>query len=436
MMERGWRSGLAVGLAMLAGLAGAAMLAHAGLAHGYTGAQAEAQVDTPRDPYSFPNIQLCCQHKPHTRPGGGGYTPGPGLPPGGARQVAVNCGAPTTRQSFSSIREALAYMRGAPGQINVVPGVPCDVSGLRFNSGQVVTSSNYGYGSRARLVGGSCAQIEAAGGAGPVTFGGVDADVCFTVRSGELNLEEANIAWRGQDAAILVTGGGLTMRRTTVRAKDAAVYAVSAGRVWISDSRLATTPNGPFVVRVGAANINLTTVLVKGAKAGVVIDGARDALQLTGLSVLRAEPEDPYPPLGPGDYGILVGGGQAMNDLPWLSGLEARRIVIKGVTVAGYATGITLGSGTSVQLEDSTVNGAANGISVAAGAFVNLQNNKVNGSRAVAINLQAGARGQAERNVLRCASGRCVCYGSECTSRSDRVFAQGAFRLRDTDCDD
>lgn len=428
---------IAVALAAAAALsASLGLTAGSAAARGYQGAQAEAQLDGQRDPYSFPNIQLCCEPKPAHKP----HRPGWGYPPGDGgvaspRSVLVNCAVPTSRASFGTVREALDYLKGGPGQISVVPGAPCDVSGLSFGGGVVVTSSNYSYGTRAKLVGGSCAQVQAAGTRGPATFGGIDMDACINVRSGEVNLEEVNLAWRGQDSAILVTNGGLTMRRSTVRAKDAAVYAVSAGRVWINESRLATTQSGPFVVRMNASNINLSGVLVKGAKAGVVVDGARDALQIVGVNVVRSEPEDPYPATAPGDFGMLVGGGQALNDLPWLSGLEARRIVIKGVTVSGYSTGLSLGAGASVLVEDTSVNGAGYGIRVAPGAYVTLRNNKVNGSQIVAIDLQAGARGEADRNSLRCQSGQCVCYGGDCTSRSDRIFGQGAFRMRDTDCD-
>jgi len=436
MMGRDRRAGFGWSAVAALALAGAALLAPGtASARGYTGAQAEAQGDTAQDPYTFPAIKLCCEKKSyHGRRGHWGHKPGGH--DGSPRDVTVNCAVPTSRESFGSVREALDYMRGAPGRISVVPGAPCDISGLNFGSGVVVTTANYGYGVRARVGGGSCAHVSAAGAAGAVTFGGIDIEACFNVRSGELNLDEVNLSWRGQDSAILVNGGSLTMRRTTVRAKDAAVYAISAGRVWIDESRLATTPTGPFVIRLNAANINLGSLLVKGAKAGVVIDGVHDAFQMSGVTVVRSEPEDPYPPFGPGDHGILIGGGQALNDLPWLSGLEARRVVIKGANVTGYENGITLGAGTSVVVESSTVNGASYGISAAPGAFVTLLNNKVRGSKVAAISLQAGARGQAESNSLHCARGDCVCYSGDCTSRSNYVFAHGAFRMRDTDCDD
>jgi hypothetical protein len=435
MMGRDRRAGFGWSAVVALALAGTALLAPGtASARGYTGAQAEAQGDTAQDPYSFPAIQLCCEKKPHHRHRGHWERKPDG--PKGPRDVIVNCAVPTSRESFGSMSEALGGMHGHPGRISVVPGAPCDISGLTFGSGVVVTTAHYSYGVRARVGGASCAQVSTAAATGAVTFGGIDVEACFNVRSGELNLDEVNLSWRGQDSAILVNGGSLTMRRTTVRARDAAVYAIGAGRVWIDESRLATTPAAPFVIRLSASNINLGSLLVKGAKAGVVIDGVRDALQLSGVTVVRSEPEDPYPPSGPGDHGILIGGGQALNDLPWLSGLEARRVEIKGANVTGYENGITLGSGTSVVVENSTVNGASYGITAAPGAFVTLLNNKVRGSKVTAISLQAGARGQADGNSLHCSRGDCVCYSGDCSSRSNYVFANGAFRMRDTDCDD
>ncbi len=405
-------------------------------ARGYQGAQAEAQLDGQRDPYSFPNIQLCCESKPSShRPGRPGWWRPDGKPPGAPLNLVVNCAAPTSRGSFGTVGEALAYMRGAAGQISVVPGAACDISGLTFGSGVVLTTANYTYGVRARVGGSACARVAAAGTHGPAVFAGIDMDVCIQVRAGEVSLQEVNLAWRGRDSAILVTSGGVTMRRSTIRARDAALHAVGAGRVWVQESRLATTQDGPFVFRANAANIDLSGVLVKGAKAGVVIDGVRDALQIVGVNVVRSEPEDPYPATSAGDFGILIGGGQAMNDLPWLSGMEARRVVVRGSTVSGYNVGVSLGAGASVLVEDTTVHRPTHGIKVMPGAYVSLRNNKIHGSTSVAIDLDAGARGEADSNKLVCRSGSCVCYAGDCTSRSDRVFAQGLFRMRETDCD-
>jgi len=168
----------------------------------------------------------------------------------------------------------------------------------------------------------------------------------------------------------------------------------------------------------------------------VLLDSVTEALDLTKVNVIRTEPGDPYPPSGGGDQGIVIGGAQAMQDLPWLSGMDSRRISIRGGSVTGYGVGITVGSGSSVVIEDMSVNGAAKGISVAAGAYAELNRNRIKGVKGTGIDLQTGARGTADHNDVQCVHGRCVCYGGDCSSRSNYTFGNGAFRMTDTDCDD
>ena len=96
----------------------------------------------------------------------------------------------------------------------------------------------------------------------------------------------------------------------------------------------------------------------------------------------------------------------------------------------GFACTIRLHSGRGLSFDGEAEHAAA------PGAFVTLLNNKVRGSKVTAISLQAGARGQADGNSLHCSRGDCVCYSGDCSSRSNYVFANGAFRMRDTDCDD
>lgn len=69
-------------------------LGHNAEARGYQGAQAEAQLDGQLDPYSFPNITLCCDRKP----GSGRPQNRPDwLPPQPPYNPVVNCAVPTTR---------------------------------------------------------------------------------------------------------------------------------------------------------------------------------------------------------------------------------------------------------------------------------------------------------------------------------------------------
>lgn len=401
-------------------------------AQGYPGAQAEAQVDGQHDPYSFPNIGLCCdrkhwKHRPHHKPS---------PPPSGDPRV-VNCGAPTSKASWGTVAEALKSLNGKPGHIAIVPGAVCDISGLNFTSGVSLRTQHnaYAFGARARVSGSRCAQIAAAGLHGPVVFNGLDMEVCTNVASGELHLEEVNVAWRGLGAAVTVAGGGVVMRRSTIRSRDEAFNAAGAGRIWIQDSKLATSTSvRGAVLRVGsAAQVNLDDVLIKGAQEGLIIEGVRDALQLLKVNVLRSEAGDPFPSLESGRIGVRLGGGERLNDLPWLSGFETRQVTVSDISVEGYDVGMSLGAGGSFLVEKSRVRGAKQGIIATRGAYVNLRDNRIN-ARAVGLSLEAGVRGDANDTRIVHHDGECVCLGGECTRKSDKTFEKGPFRIRDTEC--
>ena len=403
-------------------------------AHGYPGAQAEAQGDAGSDPYNFPNIKLCCERRRWKGPNGG---PVKNPVPPGPQTVSVNCGMPTDApRSYSSVQEGLAKIGGF-GTIFVAPGTPCEISGVVFAGPVVISTDRYGYGARAKLVTAeSCALVSPAAPNVAVTLGGIDIDGCLAVMSGGLSLDEVNVAWRGNHSAVTVNHGSLSVKRSTIRAKDIAIYAASAGRVFIEESKLATTSTGPQVVRLSAAVVQMNDVKVKGGAIGVLLDNVSEGLDLNKVDVYRGEPGDPYPPVSPGDQGIVVGGAQAMQDLPWLPGMDARRVTIHSGSVTGYNVGIAIGPGSSVAVEDMAVNGAAQGISVAAGSYAQMTNNRIKGTLANGIVLQVGARGTADRNEVQCVHGRCVCYGGDCSSRSNYVFGNGAFRMTDTECDD
>jgi hypothetical protein len=190
-------------------------LAGSDASQAYSGAQAEAQSD-PRsaDPYSFPNIDLCCKAKKKKKPqyrrgrgrgDGGGYGGGryddyddyddTDNSHRGGRAVRVSCGAPQ-RYSYSSISEALEHVREG-GRIVVRPGAPCDISGLTIDQGITIESDDYAYGARADLRGnGECVNIAPSYGSSVVSFRGVDIDGCLTLQHGRLDFNEVNLASR------------------------------------------------------------------------------------------------------------------------------------------------------------------------------------------------------------------------------------------------
>jgi hypothetical protein len=341
--------------------------------------------------------------------------------------------------SFGSLREAVHAVK-ANGNINVTPGASCDLSGVTFHRAVTVQTQPYGYGARAQLGGGSCAVVASGGypSAGAVVLKGVDIEGCLAVHGGALTIDASNIAWRGQDAAVRVSSGHLAIvGESTVRAREAAVVANSEGRVDIRDARLATTPDGRHVVRLNVRSATLEGVQIKGGRIGLLVDNVKDNLQLSALEVVRSEATDPYPPSDAGDVGIVIGDGQPLHDLPWLSGTSSRQVSLTGSKIAGYNTGLSFSTSSSGYVEKVEIHAAATGILVGQGAYVRLLRNKVYGATSAGIAMQAGARGVAEQNTLICKGrGRCVCYGGDCTSRSNYVFGANAFKLEDTNCDD
>lgn len=431
---------VAVAMAAVVWIVGGSSFA---MAKGVPASQIESQFDPGQDPYTFPNIKLCCEPSSPPPPRrrchdcGNGHPEGPG---GWTHSAVVNCGAPTVRNvSFSSLREAVHAVRSG-GHILVTPGAACDLSGVSFGRAVTVQTQEYGYGGRAQLSGGSCAVISSGGhhSAGGVVFRGVDIEGCLALHGGALTIDETNIAWRGQDAAVRVSSGNLVIiGKSTIRAREAAVVANSEGSVDILDARLATTSDARHVVRLNVRSANLEGVQIKGARIGILVDNVKNSLQFRAIEVMRSEPSDPYPPSDAGDYGIVIGDGQVLHDLPWLSGMGSRQVSVSGSKISGYNTGLAFSTSSSGTVEDVEIHGASTGIAVGQGAYVKLSGNKVYGATATGISLQAGARGEATSNTLVCKGrGRCVCYGGDCTSRSNYVFGSNAFRITDTDCDD
>lgn len=405
-------------------------------AFAYPAAEAEAQGDPGSDPYGFPNIKLCCEKPRQSRQrccSGPKPPTGPDGPPPYA--VVVNCAVPTSAAgTLGSMREALE-IRGV-NRITVIPGAPCDISGLVIGRSMTIESGSYGYGARARLGGGACLSVAAAGSGGPVVVRGFDIDGCLVVQSGELQLIEDNVSWRGQGPAVQVNGGIFATTHSTVRAREAAVDAGFGALVSLNDSQFASMADSRQVVRLNVENVRLTDILVKGGRTGIQIDTVATRVDLNNVQVLRAQADDPYPPRDPGDFGIVVADNSPVSDLPWLSGMQSRQYTIRSSTVGGYNVGIRLGTAVRGVVDNVTVLDAAQGISVASSAQVELTNNHILRSRSTGISLEAGARGMANHNELTCSSGRCVCYGGDCSSRSNYVFGSGAFRMTDTDCDD
>lgn len=408
-------------------------------AQAYSGAQAEAQ----SDPYAFPNIDLCCKkkaQKPKRRHGGGG---GPGYPrpdDGGPDwgysrgSVRVSCGEPQ-RYSYSSIREALDHV-GEGGRIRVNPSAACDITGLTIDDGVLIESDDYAYGARAQLVSRDCAFVAPSYNNSTVTFRGVDIDGCLIVRHGRLAFHEVNLSSRGTGDAVRLNGGSFSSTDSTIRARGTAVNAANGISVSLNGGGFASGARAETTVVLNVDGASVTNTLIKGGLVGVRVGmTGRQSVSFNRVQVLRGEANEMYQ-IGPGQAGILVGGPAPGDDLPSLPSLPGAAFTIEGGVIAGYGDALVFAPGTRGAAKGVNIAHPGRGIVVAAGASVDLRENRISHAKRVGIDLAAGAAGSASFNDIQCDNGSCVCYGGDCTSRSDRDFGRGAFRMSGTRCDD
>lgn len=409
-------------------------------ASAYSGAQAEAQ----SDPYAFPNIELCCKaKKTYRRRGRGNGGGGPWYPPGGpdgpdgpgpsGRWVRVSCGAPAP-YSYSSIAEALERV-GEGGRIRVRAGAACDISGLAIDQGVVIESDDDGYGSgRAELTARDCATVAPSYGSSLVSFRGVDIDGCVIVQNGRLDFNEVNLASRGTGDAVRLNGGSFSSTDSTIRARGTAVNAVRGLTVSLTGGGFASGAKAESVVQLSVDGANVQNTLIKGGIVGVRVGmTGRYPVAFNRVQVLRGEAAEIYQ-IGPGQAGILVGGPAQGDDLPSLPSLPGTAFTVEGGVIAGYADGVVFAPGTRGAAKGVTISHPGRGIVVGPGASVDLRENKISHAKRTGLDLARGAVGSASFNDIQCDNGSCVCYGGECTSRSDRDF--GLFRMSGTRCDD
>ena len=156
---------------------------------------------------------------------------------------------------------------------------------------------------------------------------------------------------------------------------------------------------------------------------------------MSRLQVIRGEPGEIYQ-IGPGKVGVLVGGLTPDQDLPSLPNLPGAAFAIDGGVIGGYADALVFAPGTRGSARGVNIVYPGRGIVVGPGAAVDLRENRMTNVKGVGIDLAAGAVGSASFNEIECADGECVCYAGNCTSRPDREFGHGAFRMSGTRCRD
>lgn len=456
-MVREMRQGLKAGAARLWAAAfiaaiGAMIATVAGSpAFAYSGAQAEAQTDPSPDPYSFPNIKLCCQKKSggHRRGGGrrghgngGGYGNGDDWNDDdwrdnygrrGGRYAVVSCNGPHP-YAYGSVAEALDRV-GDGGRIRIRPGAACDISGLVFDRGVTIESGDYEYGGRAELRGRECAHIATGYSSSVVRFDNIDIDGCISVEQGRLDFKEVNLASRGDGDAVTVNGGTFSATDSTIRARGTAINARRGLMVSLTGGGFASGAKAEHTILLDVEGASVSNTLIKGGKVGVRVGlRGRYPVNFNRVTVQRGDAQEIFQ-IGPGQAGVIVGGGPG-DDLPSLPNLPGIAFTIEGGMIAGYGDGLVVAPGTRAIAKGVSIAYPKRGIVVASGATVELSQNKISKARSVGIDLASGAAGSATFNDIQCEDGECVCYGGDCTSRSDRDFGRGLFRMSGTRCDD
>jgi hypothetical protein len=418
----------------------------------YSGAQAEAQSD-PRsvDPYSFPNIDLCCKttkkkkkkarwnrrdHGPYGR--GRDRDRDDDVYDGGSssgRPLYVSCGAPE-RDTYSSIAEALDDAREGD-RIVVIPGTACSISGTIDRSVSIETAGfDDGYGDRAALYTKACTSIDLPYGSSVLTFRGVDIEGCLALRNGRLNFNQVNLAWRDRGDAVSILGGSFSSTNSTIRAREGALNAQRAVMVSATGSRFASSLKADYVVRLNVGGATFKDTLIKGGDFGVYVDmQGRYPVTFQRVQVMRGDASE-VRRYGLGKGGVVVGGDQADDDLPSLPDMPGAEFSIEEGAITGYETGLSFGAGVKGSAKRVAIGYSHRGIVAQDGAAVELRENRITHARKSGISLDRGVYGTAILNDIQCDDGDCVCYDGDCTSRADREFGRGAFRMSGTRCDD
>ncbi|MDZ4741551.1 MAG: right-handed parallel beta-helix repeat-containing protein [Alphaproteobacteria bacterium] len=411
-------------------------------ASAYSGSQAEAQMDR-SDPYSFPNIDFCCKEHKHRkkwrkRPGygggGGGYNGGHYDDRDGGREtVRVSCGAPRSH-SYSSISEGLAHLKEG-GRILVHADAPCDVSGLQIDQGVLIETDYESYGRPAVLRGNACINVAPHYASSAVSFRNIEIEACVVLQYGQLNYNEVNQSSYGPGDGIRMDGGTFAATDSTVRARGTAINAERGVMVSLTRGGFASAARAEQTIFMNADGANFQNTVVKGGVLGIRLGlQGRYPVSLTGVQVMRGDLSE-IMQVGPGKGGIVVGGTSAGDGLPSLPSMPSATLTIDGGSVSGYADGIVFGPGTRSTVRGVVIVHPGRGIVASHGAVVDLSGNTISHSKRAGIELEAGVIGQARNNNIQCDRGECVCYGGECTSRSDKVF-NALFQMSGTRCDD
>ena len=220
--------------------------------------------------------------------------------------------------------------------------------------------------------------------------------------------------------ALLIDGGTLIGSNLSVR---------SAGRAFFAEHSIVELRGGNLAAHPAydAADAAVWLLRTQADLRGVAIAGGRDGVVIsmldrypvtfTDVSILpvRTQVGGVYPEDGRlyrGKTGVRV--KVDYEGLPSTAYHDLAGFKWSGGTVHGYRQGIDIGPGVNAVVTGVSVIDTKRGVHFSRGAEVSFESNKISGSQGVAIQIDAGATGQASGNDVSCAHGECICYDGHC----------------------
>jgi parallel beta-helix repeat protein len=442
------------------------------------------QVNTIGDPYTYPNVGVCCKPKAPRSNGGNGSgscekakdleacckksPDAKGCDKERPSKVYVDCGATyrdtsdddaddergsnrdresdkgssSARVDFDSLQEAVDAVADG-GIVRVRSGFPGgDCRGNVRIEHDVTIEGDADRRGRGEVVVNGCVTI--AGRDRPLV---IMKDVVILGTTGALrggDCRRAPSRFNGFDgrlydeayngdrnlSALSVSGATLRGENVTVRSAKRAIDA-DHSRIELSGSNLAANPQADFAVLFERSEVELDEVSISGGKSGVrarMLDRHQVSFDSVKVMPSRSQTEG----ASGGDVGLSV---ELFDEgLPGLPAAGNESFVWSDGEIKGYATGISVDAGVNAKISGLTIAALSHGIVATDYANVLIENNRISGTSRAGIEIARKASGRAASNQVKRNGGRCFCFGSECDDDDEDIDTGRGFKFDGNSC--
>lgn len=431
-------------------------------AQAYSAAQGEAMTD----PYSYPDVDLCCKPKPKSVPYcvrhpeakrcyckehpedvqecSGNSSDDPNAPnaPPPMQDVTVDCGTTYSGGSeFNSLQEAIDYVEWG-GTISVRSGFPGGDCREHVHINKSVTIQGMEEGNRRTpVIINGCLTIAGEDRPRVVlndvqilgTTTGLNGDTCSRERARytgyDGRIHDQRIDGVYNVTALSVAGGTLVGNNVVVRS---AAHALDAdhSEIDLTNARLAARPDAEIAVSLEGSQARFSDVTVAGGLIGVrawMMD--RHPVNFDRVNIQSSRTQSGN--AAAGDIGLIV--EMVDEGLPALPGAEAESFTWSVGEIRGFKSGVVLGAGSNSSISNVTVHEPSFGFTVKSAATATLTGNRIERSRSIALSLERGALGRASSNAASYVDGDCFCSDGDCDEDDDDIKT-GPYKLDGNSC--